>query len=98
MSLPVRRTFQADADLDAVWLHIATDSVAAADRLIKRIEDAEERLGVFPELGQARPDVRPGLRYFPVSPYLIFYRIDPDAVTIVRVIHGHRDLWTALGS
>lgn len=98
MSLPVRRTIEADADLDAIWLHIAKDKVAAADRLINRIQDAEDHLGVFPEIGQARPDVAPGLRYWPVRPYLIFYRVDPDAVTIVRILHGFRDLWAALRS
>jgi toxin ParE1/3/4 len=94
MSLPVRRTNLAEADLDSIWLWIAQNNVGAAERMIARLEAAEDRLGEFPEIGQARPDVGPGIRHWPVSVYLIFYRIDPDAVTIVRVLHGARDLPT----
>jgi toxin ParE1/3/4 len=92
MSLPVRRSNRADADLDEIWLHIAIDSVAAADRMIDRIEAAENRLGEFPQIGQARPEIRAGLRHWPVGNYLILYRLDDEALTIVRVVHGARDL------
>ena len=92
MTLPVRRTKQADADLDEIWLHIAMDNVAAADRVLQRIEAAEDRLGDCPEIGQARPEIRPDLRHWPVGAYLIFYRVDDEEVRIVRVVHGARDL------
>jgi len=92
MNLPVRRTNQADADLDSIWLSIAIDSPTAAERLIGRLEAAESRLGQFPEIGQARPDLGVGIRHWPIAPYLIFYRVDPEAVTILRILHGARDL------
>jgi toxin ParE1/3/4 len=92
VSLPVRRTVRADDDLDSIWLHVAEDSVRAAERLIRAIEAAEDRLGQFPEIGQARPDLALDLRHWPVGSYLILYRVDPEAVLIVRVIHGARDL------
>jgi toxin ParE1/3/4 len=95
VSLPVRRTNRANDDLDAIWLHIAEDNLAAAERLIRAMEAAEDQLGLYPELGQARPDLAPGLRHWPVGSYLILYRIDHDAVTIVRVLHGARDLPSA---
>jgi toxin ParE1/3/4 len=92
MKLAVRRTKQADADLDEIWLHIALDNVTAADRLMERTAAAEDRLAAFPQIGQARPEIRPDLRHWPVGPYLIFYRIDQEEVSIVRVVHGARDL------
>jgi len=92
MRLPVRRTKQADADLDEISLHIALDNVAAAERLMERIEAAEDRLGEFPQIGQARPEIRPDLRRWPVGAYLVFYRVDDEDVRIVRVVHGARDL------
>jgi toxin ParE1/3/4 len=92
MSLRLRRTKLADADLDSIWLYIAADNVAAAERQIQRIEAAERRLADFPELGPARPELRAGLRSWTIGAYLIVYRIDPDALTIVRVLHGARDL------
>jgi toxin ParE1/3/4 len=86
----------ADADLDSIWLYIAADSIPAAERQIQRIEAAERRHSEFPEPGPARPDLHPDLRSWTVGNYLLFYRIDPDAVTIVRVVHGARDLPAAL--
>jgi toxin ParE1/3/4 len=92
MKLPVRRTRRAEADLDEIWLHIALDNVTAADRLMEQIEAAEDRVAEFPQIGQARPEIRPDLRHWPVGAYLIFYRVDEDEVSIVRVAHGARDL------
>jgi toxin ParE1/3/4 len=94
VSLPVRRSREADADLDDIWLHIAADRPVAADGMIDRLWEAENRLSRFPEIGQARPDLAPGLRHWPVPPYLIFYRIEADSVLIVRVLHGARDLFS----
>ncbi len=75
---------------------IAIDSLRAADNLARRFFDAEDRLADFPELGEARPDIAPDMRKWTVGNYLVFYRIDPDAVTIVRVLHGARDLPAAI--
>jgi toxin ParE1/3/4 len=92
MRLPVRRTNRAERDLDEIWLHVAADDVEAADRIIERIEAAEDRLGDFPELGQARTDLAEGLRHLPSPPYLILYRAAPDPILVVRIVHGARDL------
>jgi toxin ParE1/3/4 len=86
------RTPAAEADLDDIYLHVADDSVAAADRLLMRILAAEQRLLEFPEIGQVRSDLGQGLRHWPVGRYLIFYRIDPERIAIIRVVHGARDL------
>ena len=56
------------------------------------IEAAEDRLGDFPELGQARTDLAEGLRHLPSPPYLILYRAAPDPILVVRIVHGARDL------
>lgn len=39
-----------------------------------------------------RQQLAPGLRVVFHSPYAIYYRAEQDAVTIVRVLHGARDL------
>jgi toxin ParE1/3/4 len=36
----------------------------------------------------------PGVRSMPVHPYVVFYRVRNEAVEIVRVIHGRRDIGT----
>ncbi len=55
-----------------------------------------ERLRDFPAIG--RPGRLPGTREFSIValPYLIVYEVSSDAVTIVAVFHGARDLSRAL--
>lgn len=92
MPLRRRRLPAAVADLDDIWSAIAIDSVDAAERLIGRLWDAEVRLAEFPELGRRRDELFNGLRSWPVGSYLIFYIASADAILIVRILHGARDL------
>ena len=59
---------------------------------MRRIEEAERLLAEHPLIGQARPHLHPDLRGWLVRPYLILYRVDPDYLSIVRIVHGARDL------
>jgi plasmid stabilization system protein ParE len=50
-----------------------------------------------PNAGRSRDiDLRPGLRSFRSGKYVIFYRINPAALRIIRVLHGKRDVRTLL--
>ena len=88
----IRRTAQAEEDLIDLWLYIAQDNPRAADRLLDEIEEKFSLLADHPQLGPARPDIAEDCRYFPVSSYLILYRIIPDGVEVVRVVQGARRL------
>jgi toxin ParE1/3/4 len=88
----IHRTPRATIDLDDIWFSIATDSERAADRLVVRIEGAEDRLAEFPEMGPARDDLAAGVRSWTVGEYVIFYGLSPGVVTILRIVHGARDL------
>ena len=46
----------------------------------------------MPGMGRARPEFGTGVRSFPVSPFLIFYRESETGVDIIRVLSGRRDL------
>lgn len=92
MAANVERTPQVAVDLDEIWFAIATDNIAAADRVLSRILEAAQRLGEFPAMGQARDELRAGLRGWTVGDYLIFYSHGPGVVTILRIVHGARDL------
>jgi toxin ParE1/3/4 len=46
----------------------------------------------FPLAGPARAQLAPGLRVTFCRPYAIYYIVEPDAVVIVRIIHGARDI------
>lgn len=85
-------TVAARQDLLGIWEYIATDNVAAADHVLDTLDARMQRLADHPLLGPARPDLAPDLRYLVSDNYLILYRILPDAVEIVRVLHGARNL------
>jgi toxin ParE1/3/4 len=89
--MPYRLSARARRDLLTIWLHVAQDNEAAADRLIDTLTRRFHLLAEHPEAGRSRDDVRDGYRGFPVGNYQIFYRIDDrGVVAIVHVTHGGR--------
>ncbi|UEM25435.1 type II toxin-antitoxin system RelE/ParE family toxin (plasmid) [Skermanella mucosa] len=87
-----RYSARADADLLDIWLFIAADNPQAADRLLLDIDEQCRLLAENNRLGMARPEIAPEARSWPLGRYLILYRVIPDGIEVVRVIHGARDL------
>jgi toxin ParE1/3/4 len=86
---------QAEADLDSIWYYVATESasVEIADRLLDSLTSRFLLLARHPYVGRTRADeFGPGLRSLAVSEYVIVYTIEAEAVAILRVVHGRRDL------
>jgi toxin ParE1/3/4 len=88
----VHRSPLALADLDAIWDHIAKQSVLAADRMLQRINDRCELLATHPEMGEVQPELAPALRSFHVASFVILFRPTSDGIEVARVIHGSRDI------
>lgn len=93
----LRRLPRAIRDVDEIWEWIAAEDVAAADRWIRHIVEATDRLTDFPNSGAPRPELAPGARSVAVGRYIVLYRVGPDSVDIVRVVHGARELSKLLG-
>ena len=88
-----RVSHRARKDLDDIWLYIARDSIESANRFVDLLTDKFPLLADSPRIGRQREDLMPDLRSFPVKNYLIFYRpLGKTGVSIVRVVHGARDL------
>ncbi|MGB3580283.1 MAG: type II toxin-antitoxin system RelE/ParE family toxin [Roseiarcus sp.] len=86
-------TDKAEADLAEIWAYVAVEvSEAAATRLVDKLYAACEPLRQFPRLGPAREQFAAGLRVCFSGNYALYYLHDDDAVTIVRVLHGSRDV------
>jgi toxin ParE1/3/4 len=92
-----RLTDQAEADLDELWAYIAASNPAAADRMVDAVLEGSRRHVRFPGMGQAREDLRPGLRSFVVSPFVVFYRPVDDTIEVLRILHAARDLDDIIG-
>lgn len=84
---------EALAELDDIWEYIARDDIEAASRWIARLLDACEMLARNPLAGHTRKDLTErSLRFWSVGEYLILYRILEDAIEIVAVTQGARDI------
>jgi toxin ParE1/3/4 len=93
MSLPVILTVQAQQDLRDIWRGLAEfGELKRADDRIILIRKKLGLLGQFPSSGRSREDLLPGLRSFPVSGFVIFYRIGMTQVEILQVVDGRRNL------
>ena len=89
---PIRLSPRAKADLVEIWSYIADDSVANADAFVDDLNETIQLLANQPGSGRRREELAPGILSFPFRRYVIFYRANPDAIEIVRVLHGARDI------
>jgi toxin ParE1/3/4 len=90
MRLTITRLAQ--SDIDTVHDFIASDKPAAAIRWVQRMRDEFKYLAKNPGVGESREDVRPGLRSYSVGSYVVYFRNGTDALEVVRVLHGRRDV------
>jgi toxin ParE1/3/4 len=80
-------------DLQDIWDFIASDNVAAADKLEDEFFEAFEMLAKRPRMGHARSDLtEQDVRFWPVGKYLIVYRSLKKPLGIVAILHGARDV------
>jgi toxin ParE1/3/4 len=88
----VLRTPRAKLDLLDIWLYIAEHNAPAADRLLEKMDEKCNMLAKWPEMGERREDLAPGLRFFSVGRYVILYRPIDEGIQLVRVLSGARDI------
>jgi plasmid stabilization system protein ParE len=88
----------AEQDLADIWGYIACDNPAAADKLLRLIDETLSKRAEMPGIGHRRTDVTdPRYSFFTVRPYVLAYRFDDVSLTVVRVLHGARDFRKVLG-
>jgi antitoxin ParD1/3/4/toxin ParE1/3/4 len=90
---PFRLSSEAARDIREIWSYIAADSVKAARKVRLALFDACQRLAEIPRVGHTREDLtdQPVL-FWPVASYLIIYDPNSKPLSIVRVVHGARDV------
>lgn len=79
------------ADLKAIVRHHQSSDPALGVELVERIVAAGAFLAELPEAGPLTIRGRRKWRV-PKTPYLLFYRVAPDHIRVLRVLHGARDL------
>jgi len=51
-----------------------------------------ELLADFPDSGPLRPSLGSDIRIYPIDNFVVIYRVAPDAIEIVRILHAARDI------
>ncbi len=88
--MKVELTERAERDLVVIGNYIATDNPLRADDFVDELLDRCASLTEFPKrypLANRYSDVR-RCRH---GTYLIFYRIEPDVIRILHILHGATD-------
>jgi toxin ParE1/3/4 len=94
----IRISPRATSDLTEIWSYIADDSVTNADAFIDKLYETIHVLANQSGSGRHREELSPGILSFPFARYIIFYRASREAIEIVRVLHGARDIQTIFES
>jgi toxin ParE1/3/4 len=83
---------KASRDLLRIYSYITERNPTAADALVQRIDEKFDQLSDLPFIGRERSSLAPGLRSVVVGNHLIFYTVNFDSITVVRVIDGRMDI------
>ena len=85
------------ADLEAIIAYLEKTSVAVADRFMDAVFAALARLAEAPGIGSPKHFARSrivGVRSWAVPGFpnhLIYYKVHPDAIVVLAVLHGAQD-------
>lgn len=90
MTLELRWTNAALRDLREIWLWRGRERPEWGDRALDKIEAACQRLTRFPHLGAPMPRMADDTRKLTVDRYLALYRVEVDAIVIVRIVDQRR--------
>jgi toxin ParE1/3/4 len=84
----------AHAKRDALntYSYLVSRNPAAADRIIQHVERKIEQLREFPLIGPPRPRLAAGVRAAVVGTHLVLYKVDDEAVIVLRIIDGRMDV------
>jgi toxin ParE1/3/4 len=81
-----------EMDFDIITEYIARHNPTRAITFVEEIRNEFRSIGRNPEGYRSRPETGADVRLAPFGKYLILFRVRDEAVQIIRVIHGARNL------
>ncbi len=91
--MKIEWTEPASLDLESIRDYISRDSEYYATRFVERVIQSVETLNELPRIGRHVPESEDmNVRELLFQNYRIFYRVEPERILILAVIHGARDL------
>jgi len=83
----------ASDDLVSLAEHISRDSEAYAATVVRELVGAARSLRLFAERGRRVPEYDdPSVRELIVRKHRLVYRVHPERVEVLRIIHGAREM------
>jgi toxin ParE1/3/4 len=82
----------AEQDLEAMGDYIAADNPTRAVSFIRELRAQCQRIASNPPGYRLRPELGDDNRACAHGSYVIFFVATPEEVTIIRVLHGARDI------
>lgn len=83
---------KASQDLNDISDYFVERNIEAGERLLKEFTEKCQNLMRFPKMGKSYERILKELRGIPLKSYIIFYRVIPDGIEVLRVISGQQDL------
>jgi len=87
----------AERDLVSILAYITRESgsLAIGRGFTDQVQAHCAKLASLPgTLGRARPELRPDIRSSIYKNYVVFFRYREDALEVVNILEGHRDIKT----
>ena len=98
MARAVKWAGRAKADLRSAVEYIRKQSPAGAAAFLGQALETARSLADLSERGRAVPELDdPDIRELLVGSYRLLYEVHADAVWVLRMVHGNRDLLLAVG-
>lgn len=91
-------TSLAEQDLESIAEYIAADNPLRAINLVREMRQQCQRIALNPPGYRLRPELGERLRSCAYGHYVIFFEASPREVTVVRVLHGARDVPAQFGA
>ncbi|MBB5633801.1 toxin ParE1/3/4 [Cryobacterium mesophilum] len=87
-----RLTPAAQRDLASIWdFTVEQWGLRQAEKYIREIQAAIERVAADPERGHVRDDIREGYRSYSIGSHAVFYVSHTNRVDVIRVLHQRMD-------
>mgnify|MGYP003605211864 CR=1 len=87
----------AEQDIESIGDYIARDNPRRALSFIRELRSQCQRISKTPQGYRLRDELGDGIRSCAYGNYVIFFEIETDALRIVRILHGARDIPAVLG-
>ena len=92
MTRQLRWTEHAVTQLGTIAEYLGLASPIYAEQVVDRVVRRLEQAVAYPESGRVVPELaQPAVRELIEPPYRLIYRVDPERITVLSILHGRQE-------